>query len=115
LAASDVTAHRVSVSALEIDRTFRKAMESREITGIARVVAGDQMFEGVRYRIAVVERRGRRTLTEGTIDAPPIVFSALHDALECAIELTGVGWFEFALVEARRGKIEIVRPVSGVR
>jgi hypothetical protein len=86
-----------------------------EITGVARVIAGDQSFEGIRYRIAVVEKGNRRNLVEGTIEADPAVMSALHDAGDAAIELAGsLGWFEFVVTDVHLGRIKIVGPVIGV-
>jgi hypothetical protein len=86
-----------------------------EITGIGRVVSGEQTFEGVRYRIAVVEKRARRSLVGGTIEAEPVVISALYDAGESAIELaSGLGWFAFVLTDVHLGTIKLAGPISGI-
>jgi hypothetical protein len=86
-----------------------------EITGIARVIAGVQTFEGVRYRIAVVEKSARRSLVGGTIEADPVVLSALYDAGESAIELaSGLGWFAFVVTDVHRGTIKLAGPISGI-
>lgn len=83
-------------------------MSAGEITGIARVIAGDQTFEGVRYRIGVVETNHRRGLVGGTIEAAPGIISALYDAGESAIELGSVlGWFGFVVTDIQRGEIKM--------
>jgi hypothetical protein len=103
----------------EVKRTWRRrgagvwaqegeAVSAGEITGIARVIAGDQTFVGVRYRIGVVETNRRRGLVGGTIEAAPGIISALYDAGESAIELGSVlGWFGFVVTDIHRGEIKM--------
>ena len=84
-----------------------------EIKGTGRVVAGrDAIFDGVRYRIAVVEQRGRRSILEGTIEAEPSVLSALAELGEAAIDLGSLGWFGFYLVDVHRGAIKLTGPIK---
>jgi hypothetical protein len=86
-----------------------------EITGIGRVISGERTFEGIRYRIAVVEKSTRRSMVGGTIEADPVVISALYDAGESAIELaSGLGWFAFVVTDVHLGAIKLVGPVSGI-
>ena len=84
-------------------------MSATEITGVARVVAGYETFEDIRYRIRIVERNRKRGLVDGMIEAPPAVMSALHDTGECAIELPGeLGWFTFVVTDVPRGAIKLI-------
>ena len=86
-----------------------------EITGTGRVVAGTEpAFEGVRYRIVVVEQAGRRSLRKGTIEAEPSVLSTLAQLGECAIELTGLGWFGFYVTDVHRGEIALAGRINGL-
>ena len=84
-----------------------------EIKGTGRVIAGqDALFRDVRYRIAVVEQRGRRRILEGTIEAEPSVLSALVELGEAAIDLGSLGWFGFYLVDVHRGAIKLTGPIK---
>jgi hypothetical protein len=84
-------------------------VSATEITSVARVVAGYETFEDVRYRIRIVERNRKRGLVDGMIEAPPAVISALYDTGECAIELPGeLGWFTFVVTDVRRGAIKLI-------
>ena len=86
-----------------------------EITGTGRVVARTEpAFEGVRYRIVVVEQAGRRSLRKGTIEAEPSVLSTLAQLGECAIELTGLGWFGFYVTDVHRGEIALAGRFNGL-
>lgn len=82
--------------------------EEREIIGVACVIAGDQTFEDVRYRVRVVEKDGKRRLTGGIIDAAPGVVAAIHASGEAAIELGSVlGWFWFVVTDVPCGTIAL--------
>jgi len=84
-----------------------------EIKGTGRVIAGqDALFDGVRYRIAVVEQHGRRSILEGTIEAEPSVLSVLVELGEAAIDLGSLGWFGFYLVDVHRGAIKLTGPIK---
>jgi len=84
-------------------------VSATEITGVARIVAGYETFQDVRYRIRIVERNRKRGLVDGMIEAPPAVISALHDTGECAIELPGeLGWFTFVVTDVPRGAIKLI-------
>ena len=92
----------------------RGVVSAGEITGIARIVAGDQTFKAIRFRIGVVETHGKRALVGGTIEATPAVISALHDLGECAIELGSVlGWFGFVVTDVLRGEIKLTGWIKG--
>jgi hypothetical protein len=87
----------------------QEVVSAAEITGVARVVAGYETFENVRYRIRIVETKRKRGLVDGMIEAPPAVISALHEAKECAIELPGeLGWFTFVVTDVPRGAIKVI-------
>ena len=93
-------------------------MSAGEITGIARIMAGNQTFKGIRFRIGIVETKGKRALVGGTIEAAPGIISALYDAGESAIELGSVlGWFGFVVTDVPRGEIKLTgwinRPRQG--
>jgi hypothetical protein len=93
-------------------------LSAGEITGIARIVAGNQTFKGIRFRIGVVETHRKRALVGGTIEAAPGIISALYDAGESAIELGSVlGWFGFVVTDVPRGEIKLTgwinRPRQG--
>jgi hypothetical protein len=84
-------------------------VSASEIVGVSRVVAGYQTFEGVRYRIRVVETNRKRGLVGGTIEAAPDVVSAIYDFGEAAIELAGaLGWFAFVVTNVVRGEITMM-------
>lgn len=84
-------------------------MSASEIIGVSRVVAGYRTFEGVRYRIKVVETNRKRGLVGGTIEAASDVVSAIYDVGEAAIELTGaLGWFAFMVTDVIRGEITMM-------
>ena len=83
-----------------------------EINGTGRVIAGqDALFEGVRYRIAVVEQPGRRSILQGSIEAEPGVLSALAELGEAAIDLGSLGWFGFYVIDVRCGAIKLTGPI----
>jgi type II secretory pathway predicted ATPase ExeA len=88
---------------------IRNCDEARaEIEGVTRVIAGeDALFEGVRYRIAAVQRGGRSSLIEGTIEADPHILSSLAEFGEAAIDLGSLGWFRFFVVDVPRGAITL--------
>ena len=88
-------------------------MSAGEITGIARVLAGYETFDDVRYRIRIVEANRKRGLVGGSIQAAPGVVSALYEVDEAAIELPGeLGWFAFAVTDVFRGEIRITGRVT---
>ena len=76
--------------------------------GIARIIAGNQTFKGIRSRIGLVEAHHKRAVVGGTIEAAPGIISALYDAGESAIELGSMlGWFGFVVTDVPRGEIKL--------
>ena len=83
-------------------------MDAQEITGVARIIAGAEMYTNVHYRIGIAETKGRRSMTGGTIEVTPAVISSLHDLGDCAIELGSVlGWFRFVVTDVHHREIKL--------
>ena len=92
----------------------RGGVSPSDITGTARIIAGIKTFSGVRYRIGIVETKGKRSMVRGTIEATPAVISSLHDLGECAIELGSVlGWFGFVVTDVHRCEIKLTGWIKG--
>jgi hypothetical protein len=82
-----------------------------ELKGHARVLAGWNKFDGIRYRIDVWEEKHRRRIEIGAIEADPDVIMALYEYGEATIDLGGLGQFGFVVTDAKRGEIRIIGPV----
>jgi hypothetical protein len=82
---------------------------AEEIAGLTRIVAGQQIFDGVSYRLRIVRENRKLRVVDGTIEAVPGVVRAIHDAGDVAIELTGeLGWLAFVVLDVVQGAIKLI-------
>jgi len=83
-------------------------VSAKDITGIARIIAGVDTYTDVPYRLGIVETNGRRGILRGTIEVTQAVISSLHDLGESTIELGSVlGWFKFIVTDVPRREIKL--------
>jgi hypothetical protein len=86
-------------------------MKVGQLIGSARVFAGEHVFEGIAYRIDVLEEAGRRRLESGNIALDAETVSALQGSGDSVIELGGIlGQFSFVITSVPDAEIRITGP-----